>query len=71
MSRPDCHISIMKYKCACSPNVATRDCKQYLQKLTIPESRMGVYRKGGVVLQVTKARYLMSVMTKNNGVPVS
>ena len=26
---------------------------------------------GGVVLQVTKARYFMSVKTKNNGVPVS
>ena len=26
---------------------------------------------GGVVLQVTKARYLMSVKTENNGVSVS
>ena len=41
----------------------------------IPESVMGVYRKegggGGVVLQVTKARYLMSVKIENNGVSVS
>ena len=29
------------------PQVAIRDCKQYLQKLTIPESLMGVYPKGG------------------------
>ena len=28
------------------PQVATRDCKQYLQQLMIPESVMGVYRKG-------------------------
>ena len=55
------------------PQVATRDPKQYLQQLMIPESVMGVYRKGGggAVLQVTKARYLMSVKTVNNGVPVS
>ena len=54
------------------PQVATRDCKQYLQQLMIPDSVMGVYRKGGgVVLQVTKARYLMSVKTKNNVVSVS
>ena len=55
------------------PQVATRDSKQYLQQLMIPESVMGVYRKagGGVVLQVTKAQYLMSVKTENNGVPVS
>ena len=57
------------------PQVATRDSKKYLQQLMIPESVMGVYRKGGgggggVVLQVTKARYLMSVKTENNGVPV-
>ena len=26
---------------------------------------------GGVLLQVTKARYFMSVKTENNGVPVS
>ena len=42
----------------------------------IPESVVGVYRQegggggGGVVLQVTKARYLMSVKTENNGVSV-
>ena len=30
-----------------SPQVATRDYKQYLQQLVIPESVMGVYRKGG------------------------
>ena len=65
------HISIIKYMCACSPQVATRDSKQYLQQLMLPESVMGVYRKGGVVLQVTKARYLMSVNTENNGVSVS
>ena len=56
------------------PQVATRDSKQYLQQLMIPESVMGVYRKGGgggVLLQVTKARYLMSVKTENNGVSVS
>ena len=53
------------------PQVATRDSKQYLQQLMIPESVMEVYRKGGVVLQVTKARYLMSVKTENNGVSVS
>ena len=55
------------------PQVATRDCKQYLQQLMNPESVMGVYRigGGGVVLQVTKAQYLMSVKTENNGVPVS
>ena len=54
------------------PQVATRDSKQYLQQLMIPESVMGVYRKGGgVVLQVTKARYLMSVKTENNGVSVN
>ena len=53
------------------PQVATRDCKQYLQQLMIQESLMGVYRKGGVVLQVTKARYLMSVKTENNAVSVS
>ena len=29
------------------PKVATRDCKQYLQQLMIPESLMGVNRKGG------------------------
>ena len=29
------------------PKVATHDCKQYLQQLMIPESAMGVYRKGG------------------------
>ena len=55
------------------PQVATRDSKQYLQQLMIPESVMGVYRKeggGGVVLQVTKARYLMSVKTGNNDVSV-
>ena len=28
------------------PQVATRDSKQYLQQLMIPESVMGVYRKG-------------------------
>ena len=54
------------------PQVAIRDSKQYLQELMIPESVMGVYHKGGgVVLQVTKARYLMSFKTANNGVPVS
>ena len=55
------------------PQVATRDSTQYLQQLNIPESVMGVYRKGGggIVHQVTKARYLMSVKTENNGVPVS
>ena len=37
----------------------------------IPESVMVVYRKGGVALQVTKARYLISVKTENNGVSVS
>ena len=57
------HISIIKYMC---------DSKQYLQQLMIPESVMGVYRKvGGVVLQVTKARYLISVQTENNGVSVN
>ena len=29
------------------PQVATRDSKQYLQQLMIPESVMGVYRLGG------------------------
>ena len=29
------------------PQVATRGSKQYLQQLMIPESLMGVYRKGG------------------------
>ena len=29
------------------PQVATRDSKQYLQELMIPESVMGVYHKGG------------------------
>ena len=29
------------------PQVATRDSKQYLQQLMIPESVMGVYRKWG------------------------
>ena len=29
------------------PQVATRDAKQYLQQLMIPESVMGVYHKGG------------------------
>ena len=54
------------------PQAATRDCKQYLQQLMIPESVMRVYRKGGgAVLQVAKARYMMSVMTENNSVPVS
>ena len=57
------------------PQVGTRDSNQYLQQLMIPESVMGVYRKGGggggVELQVTKARYLMSVKTENNGVSVS
>ena len=54
------------------PQVASRDSKQYLQQLMTPESVMGVYHKGGgVVLQVTKARYLMSVKTVNNGVSVS
>ena len=57
------------------PQVASRDSKQYLQQLMIPESVMGVYSKGGggglVVLQVTKARYLMAVNTENNVVHVS
>ena len=54
------------------PQVATRDPKQYLQQLMILESVIGVYRKGGgVVQQVTKARYVMSVKTENNAVPVS
>ena len=53
------------------PQVATLCSKQYLQQLMIPESVLGVYRKGAVVLQVTKARYLMSVKTENNGVSVS
>ena len=53
--------------CACSPRLYTRDSKQYLQQLMIPESVMGVYRKGEVVLQVTIARYLISVKTENNG----
>ena len=55
------------------PQVATRDPKQYLQQLMIPEAVMGVFRKGGggLVLQMTRARYLMSVKTENNGVPVS
>ena len=53
------------------PQVATQDSKQYLQQLMIPESVMEVYRKGGVVLQVTIAPYLMSVKTENNGVSVS
>ena len=53
------------------PQVATLDSKQYLQQLMIPESLMGVYRKGGVVLQVTKAQYLMSVKTEKYGVSVS
>ena len=54
------------------PQVATRDSKQYLQQLMIPEYVMGVTeRVGGVVLQVTKARYLMSVKTENNGVSVN
>ena len=54
------------------PQVATRDSKQYLQQLMIPESVMRVYHKGGsVLLQVTKARYFMSVKTENNDVPVS
>ena len=58
--------------CMFSQVDGTRDSKQYLQQLMIPESVMEVYRKGGgVVLQVTKARYLMSVMNENNGVPVS
>ena len=39
------------------PQVAILDSKQYLQQLMISESVMGVYRQGGVVLQVTKARY--------------
>ena len=38
------------------PQVATRDSKQYLQQLMIPESVMGVHRKGEVVLQVTIAQ---------------
>ena len=54
------------------PHVAIRDSKQYLQQLMTAESVMGVYRNGvGVVLQVTKARNLMSVKTDNNGVSVS
>ena len=53
------------------PQVATRDSKQYLQQLMIPESVMGFYRKGGVVLQVTIARYLMSVKIESNVVSVS
>ena len=54
------------------PQVATRDSKQYLQQLMIPETVMGVCRKGwGVVLQVIKDRYLMSVKTEKNGVSVS
>ena len=55
------------------PQVATRDSKQYLQQLMIQESVMGVYRKGGGGGSTTsdKARYLMSVKTINNGVPVS
>ena len=67
-------LSHIYYKiCVCMfPQVATRDSKQYLQQLMIPEYVMGAYRKrGGVVLQVTKARYLMSVKTENNGVPIS
>ena len=68
------HIYYKIYVCIIR-QAATRDSKQYSQQLMIPESVMGVYRKGGggggVVLQVTKARYLMSVKTKNNGVTVS
>ena len=67
------HIYYKMHVCMFS-QVATRDSKQYLQQLKISESVMGVYRKGGgggVVLQVTKARYLLSVKTENNGVPVS
>ena len=52
--------------------VATRDSKQYLQQLMIPESEMGVYRKrGGGSITSDKNRYLMSVKTENNGVSVS
>ena len=64
------HIYYKIYVCM-FPQVATLDSKQYLQQLMIPESVMRVYRKEGVVLQVTKARYLMSVKTENNGVSVS
>ena len=53
------------------PQVATRDSKQYLQQLMIPESVMGVYRKGGGSNTSDKALYLMSVKTENNGVSVS
>ena len=53
------------------PQVGTRDSKQYLQRLMIPESAMGVYRKGGGGSTTSdKARYLMSVKTENNGVSV-
>ena len=52
------------------PPVATRDCKQYLKQLMIPESIMGVYRKGGGGGS-DKSSILMSVKTENNRVPVS
>ena len=43
-----CHISIMKYMCACSLlGLWHSDSKQYLQQLMILESVMEVYRKGG------------------------
>ena len=40
------HIYYKIYVCM-FPQVASRDSKQYLQQLMIPESVMGVYRKGG------------------------
>ena len=49
------------------PHVVTRDCKQHLEQLMITESLMGVYSKG-VALQVAEPRYLISVITENNGV---
>ena len=54
------------------PQVATRDLQTVLATADDSRSVMGVYHQGvHVVLQVTIVRYLMSVKTENDGVPVS
>ena len=65
------HISIIKYMCACSP----RDRNSLLQTVLATADDAIIFNgslsQGGVLLQVTKARYLVSVKTENNGVSVS
>ena len=67
-------LSHIYYKIhVCMFTQATRDSEQYLQQQMIPESVWEFTVKCVCVCVggVTKARYLMSVKTENNGVPLS